>query len=201
MATNTHVGHDSPDVVGDRDRLGVMLLIVADIAFVFSLSFSYLYLRGLNTNSAWLTEETTIASQSSIWSITALILFAGLCFNWGLRGIKDGNNSRLLLGSLMAWVSSLLGLVWQFWQFNSAPYFVPATSGYTSMLIALAVGNMIHLILTTFVGLGIWNRTRLGLFTKSHHWHVRIVGIWFAWICISTVLTSLLTLLVNAPGN
>ena len=38
MSSNTQVGHDSPDVVGDRDRLGVMLLIVADMAFVFSLS-------------------------------------------------------------------------------------------------------------------------------------------------------------------
>lgn len=201
MATNTHVGHDSPDVVGDRDRLGVMLLIVADIAFVFSLSFSYLYLRGLNTNDAWLTKETTVATQSSIWGITLLVLFAALSFNWGLRGIKAGNNSRLLLGSLSAFLSSLIALAWQFWQFNSAPYFVPATSGYTSMLIALAVGNMIHLILTSFISFGIWNRARLNLFSKNNHWNVKVVGIWFAWVALSTVLTSLLTLLVQSPGK
>ena len=201
MSSNTQVGHDSPDVVGDRDRLGVMLLIVADMAFVFSLSFSYLYLRGLNTNDAWLTEETTVASQSSIWGITALIVFAALSFNWGLRGIKAGNNSRLLLGSLIAFLTSLISLGWQFWQFNSSPYFVPATSGYTSMLIALAVGNMIHLILTSFVSFGIWNRTRMNLFSKTNHWHVKIVGVWFAWIAVSTVITSLLTMLVSSPGK
>ena len=201
MATNTHVGHDSPDVVGDRDRLGVMLVIVADIAFVFSLSFSYLYLRGLNTNDAWLTKETVVASQSSIWIITALVVFAALSYNWGLRGIKVGNNSRLLLGSLIAFITSLITLGWQFWQFNSAPYYVPVTSAYTSMVIALGVGNMIHLTLTTFVSFGIWNRARLNLFSKNNHWNVKVVGVWFAWVALSTVLTSLLTLLVNAPGK
>jgi len=200
MTTKTLTGHDSPDVVGNRERTGLLLLIVADAAFVFSLAFSYLYLRGLNTNKAWITEETTRASQSSIWIITALIALAAISYNWGLSGVRNGNDSRLLLGSVAASVLSLIGLIWQLVQFNSAPYFVPTTSAYTSMLIALAVGNVIHLVLITFVSFGIWNRARQGLYSRNHFWQVRIVGVWFAWVAFSTVIGSLLTMVVNAPG-
>ena len=56
MSTSTeHVmHHDAPEVVGRRERLGVRLIILADGAFVFSMIFSYFYLRNLNVNNGWL---------------------------------------------------------------------------------------------------------------------------------------------------
>jgi len=75
--TNHHVEH--PDVVGSRNRLGVILILVADIAFALSVLFVYFYLKGQNVNDMWLpkaTEDTAavLPLSSSGWS--------GLTFPW-----------------------------------------------------------------------------------------------------------------------
>ena len=45
MSLDTHAHsnphHEHPDVVGSRNRLGVILLIVADVAFALSMVFTY----------------------------------------------------------------------------------------------------------------------------------------------------------------
>jgi hypothetical protein len=40
MSTETHAHHEHPDVVGSRNRLGVILILVADIAFALSILFN-----------------------------------------------------------------------------------------------------------------------------------------------------------------
>ena len=50
--TNPH--HEHPDVVGSRNRLGVILLIVADVAFALSMMFTYFSLKAQNVNDMWL---------------------------------------------------------------------------------------------------------------------------------------------------
>ena len=51
---NPNVHLEDPDLIGRRWRTGVRLLIFADASFVAALLFSYFYLRGLNTENAWL---------------------------------------------------------------------------------------------------------------------------------------------------
>ncbi len=46
--------HDSPEVKFGRERLGVWLIIVADVIVVAALLFTYLYLRGVNTDGHWM---------------------------------------------------------------------------------------------------------------------------------------------------
>ena len=80
MSLDTHVNphHEHPDVVGSRNRLGVILIIVADVAFALSMVFTYFYLRSQNVNDMWLpaaTEETPAinpVSSSSAWRITLI---------------------------------------------------------------------------------------------------------------------------------
>lgn len=58
MHEETHGGHeghhDSPEVKFHRERLGVWLIIVADVIVVAALLFTYLYLRGINTDGHWM---------------------------------------------------------------------------------------------------------------------------------------------------
>ena len=44
MSTEVHAHHEHPDVVGSRNRLGVILILVADIAFALAVLFTYFYL-------------------------------------------------------------------------------------------------------------------------------------------------------------
>ena len=82
MSLDTHAHsnphHEHPDVVGSRNRLGVILLIVADVAFALSMVFTYFYLKAQNVNDMWLpaaTEENpaiTAVSSAGAWKITAV---------------------------------------------------------------------------------------------------------------------------------
>jgi hypothetical protein len=44
MSVETHAHHEHPDVVGSRNRLGVVLLLVADIAFALSMLLSLIHI-------------------------------------------------------------------------------------------------------------------------------------------------------------
>ena len=68
MSVETHAHHEHPDVVGSRNRLGVILLLVADIAFALSMVFVYFYLRGQNVNDMWLPAATAPnLNQTPAW--------------------------------------------------------------------------------------------------------------------------------------
>jgi len=60
MSVDTHANphHEHPDVVGSRNRLGVILLIVADVAFALSMVFTFFYLKAQNVNEMWLPAAT-----------------------------------------------------------------------------------------------------------------------------------------------
>jgi protein-S-isoprenylcysteine O-methyltransferase Ste14 len=91
MSVETHAHHEHPDVVGSRNRLGVILLLVADIAFALSMVFVYFYLRGQNVNDMWLPAAT--ADRPAIeplsagpgWTVTAIVALGLLAHMYGLR--------------------------------------------------------------------------------------------------------------------
>ncbi|MEI6671387.1 MAG: hypothetical protein WCL15_05130, partial [Actinomycetes bacterium] len=58
---------------------------------------------------------------------------------------------------------------------------------YASCYFLITILNVVHLLLTIFISLGNWNRTRLGLY-KADHWHVDIVNIWWIWMTVSSLL-------------
>jgi heme/copper-type cytochrome/quinol oxidase subunit 3 len=74
-----HAHHEHPDVVGSRNRLGVVLLLVADISFAISVLFVYFYLKQQNVNDMWLPrakgQEPGVEPVSSMtaWYICAMV--------------------------------------------------------------------------------------------------------------------------------
>jgi hypothetical protein len=103
-----------------------------------------------------------------------------------LRNVRQGNQSSLKTFGLIAFLSSLIALFFQVQQFGAVPFtFYNGT--YVSCWYLFAVMNTVHLILTAFISLGNWNRSRLGLY-KSDHWHVDIVNIWWVWMVVSSLL-------------
>ena len=192
MSVETHAHHEHPDVVGSRNRLGVILLLVADIAFALSMMFTYFYLRGQNVNNMWLPAATsdhpatTPLSASPGWTVTAIAAFGLLAHFYGLKGVRTGNQTQLKLGSLVACVASAVALVYQFNTIATAP-FTFSDGAYVSCFYMFAILNFVHLALTVFISLGNWNRARLGLYV-SDHWHVDIVRVWWVWMVVSSLL-------------
>ena len=192
------VDHDSPEEVGRRQRLGVILLIVADAAFVLSLVFTYVYLRGLNTQNGWIPDEGGLTMDASFgWVITAVMVLSWVAYRWGTVAAGSQQRARLVLGILTATMLVLLDLVLQSYQLVTAPIRVHDGS-YASSWMALSGYHAFHLIITLFIGLGLWNRARLGLFA-TNAWQVRLAGYWWTWVVISAVLTAATTSLAAVP--
>jgi heme/copper-type cytochrome/quinol oxidase subunit 3 len=192
MSVETHAHHEHPDVVGSRNRLGVILLLVADIAFALSMVFVYFYLRGQNVNDMWLPAAT--ADRPAIeplsagpgWTVTAIVALGLLAHMYGLKGARSQNQTQLKLGSLVALVVSVVAMVYQYNTIATAP-FTFSDGAYVSCFYMFAIMNMVHILLTVFISLGNWNRARLGLYVENF-WHVDIVRIWWIWMVVSSLL-------------
>lgn len=181
--------HEDPDVVGSRNRFGVILILVADIAFALSLLFVYFYLRQQNVNGMWLpraTEENPAVvpvPSSGAWQL-AVLCFVGLLFNrFAITGSKISSKERINIGTSLALLFALAATVMQIIQMNSTG-FTTRMGSYASSYYLIAAVNLIHLLITVFIALGNWNRGRLGLYTSSH-WHLTISNVWWIWMTVS----------------
>jgi heme/copper-type cytochrome/quinol oxidase subunit 3 len=187
------------DAVGRRWRLGALLLIFADASFVASLVFTYFYLRGLNTQGGWLPKDVHGASIWVGWVIACAVLLSALSYRFGERAGHAGDNARLVRGVGLAVVLVVLataGQVVQLWTFP----FTVSEGSYASTAYVLAAANLFHLLLTLFVGVGIYNRGRLQKITAGADWQVRIVGLWWTWITVAAVLSAFTTSFIASPN-
>lgn len=196
MSVETH-GHSNPhqehpDVVGSRNRLGVILLLVADVAFALGVIFVYFYLKGQNVNDMWLptassTQDATVpVSSTGAWTVTFIAAVGLLFHQYALAGAKVKNQTQLVLGSALAFLASLAAMFYQGILMNNASFTI-TMGAYASCYYLIAGLNIVHLFLTSFIALGNWNRSRLGLYV-SDYWHVRIVSVWWTWMTISSLL-------------
>ncbi|MEI6405656.1 MAG: hypothetical protein WCO64_07780 [Actinomycetes bacterium] len=198
--TMTHTStphHESPDTVGRRDRMGVMLLIFADLAFVLSLVFTWFYLRTQNTNNHWIPDDVTTASQSEGWTVTGVAIVSSALAYLGLRAIRKNSQSQLLGFFTLAFVTIVLDLVLQLRALQHFPFHM-SNGTYASTMIALAGANVFHLALTCFLGLGMVNRIRQHRYSSEDHFHVLIVTYWWIWVSTAAVITSLTTMATHA---
>lgn len=188
---NPNYHHEHPDVVGSRNRLGLILLLVADISFALAVLFVYFYLKGQNVNDMWLpkasdTQDATVpVSSMGAWYVTIIAALGLLAHRYGLAGARIKNQTQLVLGSGVAFLASLVALIYQGMQMNNAPFTI-TMGAYASCYYLIAGLNMVHLFLTVFISLGNWNRSRLGIYA-SDHWHVDIVNVWWMWMTISSL--------------
>ncbi len=192
------LGHDTPEVVGNRQRMGVLLLIAADVAFVLSLVFTYVYLRGLNTEGGWIPAHGgQVAGIGFGWLIAAVMIVSWAAYRWGEVAARSGERERLVLGTLIATVLVVVDLVLQVYQMVSSGIRVHE-GAYASSFMALSGYHVFHLALTLFIGIGLWNRARLGRYA-TNDWQVRLVGYWWTWVAISAVITAATMSLTTSP--
>jgi len=199
VAAEVHVHRDDPETVGRRERLGVLLLIVADIAFVACLMFSYMYLRFLNVNGLWLPDDVTPALTTPTWLVAGALVVGAAAFTWGVRQHRAGNVAILPVAALISLVVSVVALVVQYMQLIDFDFPTSdkgyLSAAYSSSMIALAGASLFH-----FVTAGIANRARLGRYPDASAWQPRLAGYWWLWVAISAVLVGLMTtFLVGSP--
>jgi heme/copper-type cytochrome/quinol oxidase subunit 3 len=196
---NPNIHLEDPDLIGRRWRTGVRLLILADASFVAALLFSYFYLRGLNTENAWVMKGQATASIGTSWLLAGGLVLSAAAFRWAQRGIENGAESRFVAGAALALVVLVADTVAQVAQLVSFPFGV-ADSAYSSSLYTLGAANLFHLLLTVFLGLAMWNRGRHHIYSATSNWQVRLVGLWWTWVALAAVLAAFTTSFITAPN-
>ena len=187
---NAH--HEHPDDVGSRNRLGVILILVADISFALSMMFVFFYLKSQNVNDMWLPkadgENPAIQPLSSnpAWTVTLIAALGMALHYFGLKSARSGNQSGLKNASFLAMVAAIAGSIYQWNTIATAP-FTFYNGAYVSAFYLLTILNEVHLILTVLISFGNWNRARMGLY-KSNYWHVDIVNVWWIWMAVSSAM-------------
>ncbi len=202
--TATH--HDPPDVVAQRQGLGIWLFIAGDAVILVSILFTYLYLRGLNTEKQWMPAGVHAASGALIWGTAAVVIVSALAIWSGERATHKGAGGAIP-ASLLAAVLALVGAVLGFVSLHNIPQAVNASSGvrqvdgsYASSLLAIDASNILHLLLLAFLGVAVALRTSRGKITAANPTHARLVRIFWVWVAFSTTFSALIaTTFVASP--
>ncbi len=186
---------EEPEDFGERWRTGALLLIVADASFVAALSFAFLYLRGVNTQAWFHPGGTGVASLWWPWAVSAVMIASYLFYRSGLQAHEPGRR-HFLNGGVVALAGMTVALVLTVVQMYRFPFHV-SDNAYSSAVWVLAAANVFHLLITLFLGLGIVIRVHRRVTHGARDWHVRIVGIWFAWVCVASLIGAMTVSVAN----
>jgi heme/copper-type cytochrome/quinol oxidase subunit 3 len=113
-------------------------------------------------------------------------------------GLHAGNSGRLVIGTAAAVLLVLADTVGQIIQIGTFPFRVDSDS-YASSAFALAGASLFHLLITLFIGVGLWNRARQGKYSVASNWQVRVVGLWWSWIAVAAVASAFTTSFIASP--
>jgi heme/copper-type cytochrome/quinol oxidase subunit 3 len=189
---------ERPQDPAPRQLLGVTLLIVGDAVLALSLIFTYFYLRGLNTEGGWIPRGSATLWAGSGWVLAGVMTLSALAYRWGELGIRAGKRGQLMAGTSIALALVLAAIGLLIGRLATMP-FTTTTGSYASTVITMAGVYLVHLLLTAFVGVAIWNRGRQGLFSANVHQHVRLVGYWWYWVTVAAVLLAFTTTFITSP--
>lgn len=205
------------DVVASRNRLGIYLLIVIDFMGTVALIISYAYLWALNVNNGWAppgsqftafmsngpapsATGTSFAADWPFWVITFAVIVTCALTWWSYRLIRRGDQTVATAVSAAAIVVAIATLVAQWWQISTLP-FSAANGTYASAVLILLSGNIVHLLIVIFLLLGITNRVRMGLISRSNPWQSQFVSIWITWIAVAFILGAFVTSTMKVSPN
>jgi heme/copper-type cytochrome/quinol oxidase subunit 3 len=189
-----HVHQDSDAARGRRERLGVRLLIVADGSFLFSMIFSYFYLRNLNNNNAWLPKGVHHYSTASAWLVAAPFIVAAIFHRMG----QTSRQTRALT-SIVVVLVLIAGMYYQIHQMTKMPFIIHDDSGrpsfngaYATNWVLMAGAGVFHYVLSLFIGLGIMIRNKTtNVSAELELWRQRVAQSWFTWCAIAAILTAI----------
>jgi heme/copper-type cytochrome/quinol oxidase subunit 3 len=190
LLRSDHHPAEDPEEVGRRWMTGAVLLIVADASFVAALSFTYLYLRAVNTEGEFHPPKSTTASVWWSWVITVCMVAGYAAYRSGLGRAGQPVRSRFVGSATLGLLLMTLALVLNIVQMVTFPFKV-SDNAYSSAVFVIAAGNVFHLLVTLVTGIGAANRVRRGLTRGAQQWSLRIVGVWWGWVCLASAVGAL----------
>ena len=158
-----------PEVNEDRKlRVGMYFYVLSDLFLAIFMFGVYVFLRGYDTNGRWFPPGSKTPDMTQSTVIMVIAVLGGVVYAAGSGALKRK------AGSLFRWamlLSALLFLgdgVYQIWSITHLP-FDQTTGSYGSSYVLLAGYHAYHMVLATFLGVGIANRAFRGYYDNTSH--------------------------------
>jgi len=191
---------ETEELIHRRQRMAVLLFLGADAVFVACLLFTYFYLRGLNTEHAWLPKGTHLADRWVTWGIVSVIVASAIVYQVARRAGNSGNQG-VLRGALgVALLLVVADLVIQVLQMVNMQFSV-SSGAYVSTVLAMSGYHLFHLAVLFLLGLGLFLRGGRGMYVEpAGRSQLDLMGLVWWWAAISAALFAFALLFTGAPA-
>lgn len=201
-------------VVGRRNRLGVIFLIVADFSGTMALIISYCYLWALNVNNGWAPNTPSLngnldvisrerlpwAADWPFWVIFLLSVVATVILWMGIRSLRPGHHAGLVTAAVVSLIVTIATLALQWWQMATFPFDI--TSGAYASAVFLLTGSVLFNVgISAFLLFGVAGRTSSGKIAADNPWQAKLVGYWMIWVCFAILLGAICTTFLKDSTN
>ena len=205
-AENPGGEHESAFRRDQKERLALWLFISGDALFLILELFTWFYLRALNTSGLWngaacskanpctdglgnpITAPITRADPVHAIIIAVCAVLAA-AFVWVAESAarRDAGRRAVATPAAVALLFMLAAVGVQIYQFQVLP-FTTIDGAYASTYEFFMGSTLAHLILLTFLGLGLWRRAAKGRYDGGTWYRVRLIRFFAVWIALSTVI-------------
>lgn len=156
-----------PEVDEDRKlRVGMLMYVIADLFLAIFFFGTYIFLRGYNTNGRWFAPGAQASDMGQNTWIMIITVVGAIAFAVGEWGLSRGARAIFRWAMLIAAALYLLDAAGQIWLMARQP-FTPDEGAYASSFLLLAGYHVWHMVLGTFLGIGIVNRAFRGYYFSS----------------------------------
>ncbi len=177
-------------------RLGMLFYVLTDVTFVIFLLVGYVWLRAYNVNGDWYPFKSfSVPDEGTSFVLLLLMVASGVCFFIGYRAILAGNKALLSVFATLALILTVVTLVGQIRFMGSQP-FAAQDGSFASEWLLLSGYHIYHLLIGTFLGLGLVNRAWRGRYSSERHLGVTTIGYFWYWMALTPVIVWLLMTLL-----
>ncbi len=201
--------HETAEQRDHKERLAIWLFIAGDGLFLLLELFTWFYLRALNTDGMWrgnkcsganpctdglgnpIVHQVTKANPWYSAGVAALVVVAALFIWITERAARNNENRRVVSGVAgLSLVVLLAAIALGFYQFQTLP-FTTIDGSYASTFEFFMGSTLAHVILLTFVAVGLWNRARMGRYNGGRWYRVRVIRYFAVWIAVSACILAI----------
>lgn len=175
----------------------MLFYVLTDVIFVIFLLASYVWLRSYHADG-WFPDGTKLPDQQMTYILTGLCVLSAVFYFIGFMGIRAGNKATLTICSAVATVLAIAALSGQIRFMGNLP-FTTADGSFASTYIMLSGYHIYHLLLGTFLGIGVTNRALRGRYSSDKTSGLSAIGYYWYWMALMPVLVTLMLLLL--PPN
>jgi heme/copper-type cytochrome/quinol oxidase subunit 3 len=155
VARGVTVPEWAPDVDARVTRVGMMMLLGADVFFFAAYFFAFFYLRSMNNDYSWLPPATTHPTRFIGALIVVLLAACAFLYVLGARGVaKAPATARALFW--LALLAGVLSIGVQIYEFRNLGFDPQQGGGFPSVFVGLKA-----VLMAQTVGALIWLATHI----------------------------------------